>query len=161
MLPGGEESPLAITAPETPGVEAPASVRPRFFGVLWWVVLLTIVLDQATKLLVNALVPVYGSHTIIPNLVDLVHVHNAGVAFGLLNGADHPQRSLITTTLALARSSSSSNRATARSGAARERDCFASNVLETGSCCVSWIYRPGVRMRPCCFDCAPESASRP
>jgi signal peptidase II len=44
---------------------------------------------------------VYGSHTIVPNLIDLVHVHNAGVAFGLMNSSDHPQRSLITTSLAL------------------------------------------------------------
>jgi signal peptidase II len=71
------------------------------FGVLWWVSLLTVALDQATKILVNATMPLYGSKTVIPNFIDLVHVHNAGVAFGLLNGAEHPQRSVITTGLAL------------------------------------------------------------
>ena len=45
--------------------------------------------------------PLYGSRTVIPDFIDLVHVHNAGVAFGLLNGAEHPQRSLLTTALAL------------------------------------------------------------
>jgi signal peptidase II len=98
LLPGADESPVAVAPSETSDAVV---ARPRFFGVLWWVVVLIIALDQATKLLVNALVPVYGSHTIIPNLIDLVHVHNAGVAFGLLNGSDHPQRSLITTSLAL------------------------------------------------------------
>ena len=100
-MPGGDESRMAVAAPDPSNPVADVAARPRFFGVLWWVVLLTIALDQATKLLVNAFVPVYGSHTVIPNLVDLVHVHNAGVAFGLLNSTDHPQRSLITTGLAL------------------------------------------------------------
>ena len=92
-MPAAAAAPLA-TAPAT-------AVRPRFFGVLWWVTLLTVVLDQATKYLVNATMPLYGSRTVIPNFLDLVHVHNAGVAFGLLNGAEHPQRSLLTTALAL------------------------------------------------------------
>src|SRR5687768_2251807 len=97
LLPRGDESPVAVAAAGgTPAVVPPAAARPRFVGVLWWVSLLTIALDQATKLLVDATLPVYGSKTIIPNFIDLVHVHNAGVAFGLLNGADHPQRSLIT-----------------------------------------------------------------
>ncbi len=100
-MPGGDESRVAVAAVGTPDVVPAAAARPRFFGVLWWVSLLTIALDQATKLLVNASLPVYGSTPLIPNLVDLVHVHNAGVAFGLLNGADHPQRSLLTTGLAL------------------------------------------------------------
>jgi hypothetical protein len=67
LLPGGDESSVPIST----GQAADAAVveRPRFFGVLWWVVLLIIALDQATKLLVNALVPVYASHTIIPNLI--------------------------------------------------------------------------------------------
>jgi signal peptidase II len=101
LLPGGDESRVAVAAVGTSDVVPVAAARPRFFGVLWWVSLLTIALDQATKLLVNASLPVYGSTPLIPNLVDLVHVHNAGVAFGLLNGTDHPQRSLLTTGLAL------------------------------------------------------------
>ena len=101
MLPGGDESRVAVGAVGTPDIVQTAAAGPRFFGVLWWVSLLTIALDQATKLLVNATLPLYGSRTIIPNVMDLVHVHNAGVAFGLLNGADHPQRGLLTTGLAL------------------------------------------------------------
>jgi signal peptidase II len=101
LLPGGDEGPVALASAGTPDLGPFAAARPRFFGVLWWVSLVTIALDQATKLLVDATLPVYGSKTIIPNLIDLVHVHNAGVAFGLLNSAEHPQRSLLTTGLAL------------------------------------------------------------
>lgn len=99
MSPGSEE--VNLTAAATPDLVAGATVHPRLFGILWWVSLLTIALDQATKALVNAMLPVYDSRTIIPNLVDLVHVHNAGVAFGMLNDTDHPQRALLTTGLAL------------------------------------------------------------
>jgi signal peptidase II len=42
-------------------------------------------LDQATKALVRANVERGSSDSIFP-LVDLVHVHNRGVAFGLLSG---------------------------------------------------------------------------
>jgi signal peptidase II len=98
LLPAGDES---LAGVGTSHVAPTTAARPRFFGVFWWVALLTVAFDQATKLLVNATLPVYSSRTIIPNFIDLVHVHNAGVAFGLLNGADHPQRTLLTTGLAL------------------------------------------------------------
>jgi signal peptidase II len=100
LLPAGDEErgPVAAAAPLG---GAPAIATRTRFGVLWWITLFTILLDQVTKYLVNATMPLYGSRTVIPNLIDLVHVHNAGVAFGLLNGAEHPQRSLLTTALAL------------------------------------------------------------
>jgi len=69
-------------------------------GLFWWLTALMVVLDQFTKYAVNAWVPLYGSKTIIPNLLDVVHVHNAGVAFGLMNDSDHPQRTLFTTVMA-------------------------------------------------------------
>ena len=100
MLPAGEEGQVAVTASGQAGT-VPAAERSRFWGVMWWVSVLTIALDQATKLVVDATMPLYGSKTVIPNFIDIVHVHNAGVAFGLLNGAEHPQRSLVTTGLAL------------------------------------------------------------
>jgi signal peptidase II len=104
LSPGSEDNTVAradMAAPAAPDAVAGATAHPRFFGVVWWVSLLIIVLDQATKGLVNAMLPVYDSRTVIPNLLDLVHVHNAGVAFGMLNGTDHPQRALLTTGLAL------------------------------------------------------------
>ena len=70
-------------------------------GLYWWISLLVLVLDQATKTALAAALPLYGAKTLIPGLVDLVHVRNTGVAFGFLNDLDHPQQSLITTSLAL------------------------------------------------------------
>jgi signal peptidase II len=77
-----------------------AAAQPRG-GLFWWLTGIILALDQITKVAVNAYVPVYGSRTLIPGLVDLVHVHNAGVAFGFMNDSEHAGRSLITTVLAV------------------------------------------------------------
>ena len=45
-------------------------------------------LDQLTKLLIQASIPLYESRPIIPGFFDLVHIHNRGAAFGFLNRAD-------------------------------------------------------------------------
>jgi len=83
-----------------PQVAAPAKSRPSL-RLFWWVALAVVVLDQATKSLIRSGLPLYDSKTVIPGFVDLVHVHNAGVAFGLLNDVTHPLRSLVTTSLAI------------------------------------------------------------
>jgi signal peptidase II len=54
-----------------------------------------IVADQFTKLLVKRLLPLHESRSIIPNLLDFTHVQNTGAAFGLLNAADFPYKSLV------------------------------------------------------------------
>src|SRR5688572_29002682 len=92
--PGRVDGPMAAPS-------APAATRPRG-SLAWWLIAAIIVLDQASKALVQHFVPVYGSVTVIPGLLDLVHIHNAGVAFGLMNDVDHPWRSTFTTGLALA-----------------------------------------------------------
>jgi signal peptidase II len=46
-----------------------------------------LVLDQSTKLLIEAFLPL-GGKTIIPGLFNLVYVLNKGAAFGFLNRAD-------------------------------------------------------------------------
>ncbi len=53
---------------------------------------LIIALDQATKALVRAFVPVHASRTIIPGLLDLTHVQNSGAAFGILNAVSFPHK---------------------------------------------------------------------
>jgi signal peptidase II len=80
---------------------ARASIPARRGGLFWWLTVGTIVVDQITKLAVNAYVPVYGSRTIIPHLLDFVHVHNAGVAFGFMNDSEHAGRGFLTTGLAV------------------------------------------------------------
>lgn len=82
-------------------VPGPAVAAPARGGLFWWITLVTIVLDQATKFAVSTAVPLYGSRTVIPNLLDIVHVHNAGVAFGLMNDYAHPRRGMLTTAMAL------------------------------------------------------------
>ena len=86
------ESVSAVAAPEA---------RARRGGLFWWLTIATVVVDQITKFAVNAYVPLYGSATIIPKFLDFVHVHNAGVAFGLMNEYEHPRRGLVTTGLAV------------------------------------------------------------
>ncbi len=49
----------------------------------WWLVVLTIVLDQLTKLLVVENIPYQGTIDLIPCLA-LVHVYNTGAAFSFL-----------------------------------------------------------------------------
>lgn len=68
---------------------------------LVWLALALVILDQITKALVHATLGLYDSRTIIPGLLDLVHVRNEGVAFGLLNNVDLPYKSALTTALAL------------------------------------------------------------
>jgi len=69
--------------------------------LFWWVAFAVVVLDQVSKALIRARLPLYDSKAVVPGFLDLVHVHNAGVAFGLLNDVTHPLRSLATTTLAI------------------------------------------------------------
>jgi len=63
-----------------------------------------IVLDQLTKIAVRSAIPLYAKRSIIPNLLDFTHVQNTGAAFGVLNAADFPFKSvvmIIVATLAL------------------------------------------------------------
>ena len=87
--------------PDGVAVPEPAQAAHRRSGLSWWLASATVLADQASKALVTAAIPLYSSHTVIPYVVDLVHVQNAGVAFGLMNEFDHPRRTLITTALAL------------------------------------------------------------
>jgi signal peptidase II len=43
-------------------------------------------LDQVSKLLVVAQLPLNGQVPILPGILNLVHIHNKGAAFGLLSG---------------------------------------------------------------------------
>lgn len=65
------------------------------------IIVAVVLLDQVTKALVQHFVPVFSSHPVVPGFIDLVHIHNAGVAFGILNDVEHPLRSALTTGLAL------------------------------------------------------------
>ena len=102
-LGGAGEPPAIVVAPAgslDPGSKDPG-LHPRV-GVKWWLIVIIITADQITKALVRNAVPLYDSKTLVPGLVDLAHVRNEGVAFGLFNNMDVPYKWAFTTALALA-----------------------------------------------------------
>jgi len=54
-----------------------------------------IAVDQVTKAIVRHMLPLGESRSIIPEILDLTHVHNTGAAFGLLNAADFPYKPIV------------------------------------------------------------------
>ena len=65
-----------------------------------WLPLLIVVLDQATKAMVRAWLPMHDSVTVIPGLLDFSHVRNTGAAFGFLNGVDFPGKTIVISLIA-------------------------------------------------------------
>lgn len=61
---------------------------------------IVVVLDQITKALVRSNLSLGESRTVIPGLVDLVHVQNTGAAFGMLNTVDFPYKPLVMVAIA-------------------------------------------------------------
>ena len=83
---------------ETPA--APAAAPRARWRLYWWVSLAIIVGDQITKAIVRASLPLFESKPIIPGFLDIVHVRNEGVAFGLFNSVDMSYKWVFTTALA-------------------------------------------------------------
>ena len=54
-----------------------------------------VALDQATKALVRSRFELHDSPEIIPGLFNLTRVHNYGAAFGLMNAADFPFKTVV------------------------------------------------------------------
>ena len=87
--------------PETPDTVVPAAppadgaagryAHPLELGTMAVVV----ALDQVTKATIRMVLPVGESRRIIPEFLDLTHVHNTGAAFGLLNAADFPYKPVV------------------------------------------------------------------
>jgi signal peptidase II len=72
----------------TTAQDAPASRPWRWIEVA--LPLVIVVVDQVTKALVRAHLPLYTSVPVIPGLLDFTHVRNTGAAFGMLNAIDFP-----------------------------------------------------------------------
>jgi signal peptidase II len=85
----------------TPGeyVE-PAALPPRRLEI--WLPILVVAVDQLTKAIVRATLPLHSSITLLPGLVDFTHVRNTGAAFGILNGADFPFKTAVIAVIATA-----------------------------------------------------------
>ena len=67
-----------------------------------WLPAIVVALDQLTKALVRSRLPVHESGTVVPGLVDLTHVRNTGAAFGILNAADFPFKTVVIAVIATA-----------------------------------------------------------
>ena len=60
-----------------------------------WIAGVVVALDQAAKALVRSRFELHDSVEIIPGLFNLTRVHNYGAAFGLLNAADFPYKTVL------------------------------------------------------------------
>ena len=54
-----------------------------------------VIVDQITKALVRPALALHESREVIPGFLDLTRVHNTGAAFGMLNSADFPFKTLV------------------------------------------------------------------
>jgi len=97
--PGGD---LMGGGPDLVAVASIPAAEPPRPGIRWWLVVAIIAADALTKMLVRGSVALFDSRPLIPGLVDLAHVRNEGLAFGLLNATNLPYKWVLTTALALA-----------------------------------------------------------
>jgi signal peptidase II len=67
-----------------------------------WTAAVIVVLDQATKAMVKARLPLHESITVIPGFFDITHVRNTGAAFGMLNSIDFAYKPAVMVIIALA-----------------------------------------------------------
>ena len=91
----------AIDDSAVPPVASDATAKPPRH-LEFWLPPLVVGLDQISKALVRATLPVHDSVTIIPGLVDFTHVLNSGAAFGILDYADFRFKAAIIALIAAA-----------------------------------------------------------
>jgi len=84
------------------GGSAPGAAPPRRFLLELSFVAGIVALDQLTKLLVRLEIPLHGSVTVIPGLLNIAHVRNTGAAFGFLNAVDFPHKAAVVALVATA-----------------------------------------------------------
>ena len=66
-----------------------------------WIAAAIVVLDQATKAMVKARLPLHESVTVVPGFFDLTHVRNTGAAFGMLNNMNFAYKPAVMVLVAL------------------------------------------------------------
>ena len=85
---------------ETSGVSSPAAtLLPRRLEL--WLPTLIVIADQLTKALVRSTVPLYTSIPVIAGFLNITHIQNSGAAFGLLNGAEFPLKTMLLGVIAM------------------------------------------------------------
>ena len=74
--------------------------RPRRLEL--WLPIAIVAFDQLTKAMVRSMLPLHGSVTIVPGLLDFTRVQNSGVAFGILNAVEFPLKTVVMALVAAA-----------------------------------------------------------
>jgi signal peptidase II len=64
--------------------------RVGHYAASLWIGAAIVAVDQVTKALVRWKLELHESLNVLPGLVDITHVRNAGAAFGILNATDFP-----------------------------------------------------------------------
>jgi signal peptidase II len=64
------------------------------------VALTVVILDQVTKAMIRPAFALYESREVIPGFLDLTRVHNTGAAFGMLNAAEFPFKTVVLSLIA-------------------------------------------------------------
>ena len=64
--------------------------------------ILIVAFDQLTKAAIRATLPLHESMTVVPGFIDFTHVRNTGAAFGILNTADFPFKTVVIAVIATA-----------------------------------------------------------
>jgi signal peptidase II len=67
-----------------------------------WLPIVVVAVDQLTKALVRATVPLHESVTVIDGLMNFTHVRNSGAAFGILNLTEFPFKTVLIAVIATA-----------------------------------------------------------
>ena len=81
---------------------SPGGASPRRFVLEGALIAGIVLVDQVTKLLVRAEIPLHDSITLVPGLLNLVHVRNTGAAFGFLNAVEFPYKAAVVALVATA-----------------------------------------------------------
>jgi signal peptidase II len=83
------------------GGQREAAVTPqRYLEFILPVVIVAV--DQATKAMVRAALPLHDTVTVIPGFFNVTHALNSGAAFGFLDGTDFPYKTVIIAVIATA-----------------------------------------------------------
>ena len=68
----------------------------RFQRILWVVIAGAVfVLDQATKAVVDRLIPEHTTVSVVPHFLNLIHTKNAGAVFGLFSDSPAPWKTVL------------------------------------------------------------------
>jgi signal peptidase II len=68
-------------------------LRSRRFELI--VTVVVVILDQLTKAMIRPSLALHQSREVIPGFLDLTRVHNTGAAFGMLNAAEFPFKTVV------------------------------------------------------------------